>query len=154
MAQMDLTARGFIQPLPSMPNDQLEARVVFNASAPLFLFTSLFATATALSVMRWAHAYHLFAIGAFALTAAIVGREARRRRVRGWVRLHIVGMTSSYVLMLVAFYVDNGKQLPPLSYLPPWTYWALPLSISLPIILWALVRHPPERYTARRASTA
>jgi len=36
-----------------------------------WLLASLFATTTALSVMRWAHAYHLFIIGAFALAAAI-----------------------------------------------------------------------------------
>ena len=119
-----------------------------------WLLASLFATATVLSVMRWAHAYHLFVIGAFALAAAVVGREARRRRVSGWVRLHIAGMGSSYVLMLVAFYVDNGRQLPPFSFLPAWTYWALPLSISLPIIIWALVRHPPDRYATRPARKA
>lgn len=118
-----------------------------------WLLASLFMTATALSVMRWAHAYHLFVIGAFALAAAIVGREARRRRVRGWLRLHIAGMGSSYVLMFVAFYVDNGKQLPPLSHLPPWTYWALPISIGVPLIIRTLLRHPLVRGAARPAST-
>ena len=118
-----------------------------------WLLASLFATTTALSVMRWAHAYHLFIIGAFALAAAIIGREARRRRVRGWVRLHITGMGSSYVLMLVAFYVDNGKQLPPLSHLPPWTYWALPISIGAPLIIRALLRHPLVRGAGWPAST-
>jgi hypothetical protein len=44
--------------------------------------------------------------------------------------------------MLVAFYVDNGKQLPPLNQLPPWTYWVLPTMIGLTIIVWALVQHP------------
>jgi hypothetical protein len=67
-----------------------------------WLLASLFVTASALSAMRWAHAYHLLVIGAFAFAVAIVGREARRRRVRGWIRLHIAGMGSSYVLMLVA----------------------------------------------------
>jgi len=118
-----------------------------------WVLASLFVTATMLSVMRWAHAYHLFVIGAFALAAAIVGREARRRRVRGWVRLHIAGMGSSYVLMFVAFYVDNGKQLPPLSHLPPWTYWALPISIGVPPIIRALLRHPLVRGAGRPAST-
>ena len=44
--------------------------------------------------------------------AAWFGRAALRRRWRRWVELHITGMGFSYVLMLVAFYVDNGKQLP------------------------------------------
>jgi len=43
-----------------------------------WLLASLFATTTALSMMRWAHAYHLFIIGAFALAAAIIGREASK----------------------------------------------------------------------------
>jgi hypothetical protein len=107
--------------------------------------TSLFVSATVLSVMRWAHAYHLFIIGALAYLAAFIGREARRRRVRGWERLHIAAMGSSYVLMFVAFYVDNGRQLPPLNQLPHWTYWALPPLIGVPIIIWALVRHPLVR---------
>ena len=110
-----------------------------------WLLTSLFVSATALSAMRWAQAYHLFIIGAFSFLSALLGREARRRRVRGWERLHIAGMGSSYVLMFIAFYVDNGKQLPPLDQLPPWTYWALPTLIGVPVIIWALVRHPLVR---------
>jgi hypothetical protein len=33
------------------------------------------------------------------------------------------GMSLSYVLMLIAFYVDNGKQLPIWKDLPHVTYW-------------------------------
>jgi hypothetical protein len=110
----------------------------------------LVVTASALSAMRWAHAYHLFILGAFSFLSAFIGRQARRRRMRGWERLHIAGMGSSYVLMLIAFYVDNGRQLPPLSLLPHWTYWALPPLIGVPIIIWAMVRHPLVRH--RRVS--
>jgi len=84
-----------------------------------WLLTALFLSGTALSVMRWAQAYHLFILGGFSFLAALIGREARRGRVRGWERLHIAGMGSSYVLMFIAFYVDNGRQLPPLNLLPP-----------------------------------
>ena len=110
-----------------------------------WFLTALFGSATALSVMRWTHAYHLFALGAFAFVAAFIGREARRRKVRGWVRVHIAGMGSSFVLMMIAFYVDNGKQLPPLNRLPSWSYWALPAAIGVPIIIRALTRHPLVR---------
>jgi hypothetical protein len=119
-----------------------------------WLLASLFASATALSLMRWAHAYHLFILGALSFLAAYTGRTARRRRVRGWANLHIIGMGSSYVLMLVAFYVDNGKQLPPLNQLPAWTYWALPTLIGVPIIVWALLRHPVARQERLRQSTS
>jgi hypothetical protein len=63
-------------------------------------------------VVRWAENYHLFFLGALSLTAASVARTALRRRWRNWVGLHITGMGSSYILMLTAFYVDNGKHLP------------------------------------------
>lgn len=110
-----------------------------------WLLTSLFVSATALSIMRWEHAYHLFLLGAFSFLTAFIGRTARRRRTHGWKPLHIASMGSSYVLMLIAFYVDNGKQLPPLNQLPPWTYWTFPIFIGVPIIIWALVRHSVAR---------
>jgi hypothetical protein len=115
-------------------------------TAYFWFLSLLFVTATALSAMRWAHTYHLFILGAFSLLTAIIGREARRRRLRGWERLHIGGMGSSYVLMLIAFYVDNGRQLPPLNQLPHWTYWALPTMVGVPIIIGAMLRHPLVRH--------
>ena len=116
---------------------------------------ALFATATALSAMRWAENYHLFVLGALSLASASIGRSAARQQRPGWVRLHIVGMGLSYVLMLIAFYVDNGKQLPLWKELPHATYWLLPLAVGIPLIANALLRHPlvqrgaitPERGT-------
>ena len=90
----------------------------------------VFVSATALSVMRWAQDYHLFILGALSFIVATVGREARRRRWRNWVRLHITGMGSSYVLLIVAFYVDNGPNLPIWKILPPIVYWLLPSAIG------------------------
>jgi hypothetical protein len=107
-----------------------------------WLLTAVFVSATALSLMRWAHSYHLFILGSLAFMAALVGRSACRRRWPGWERLHIAGMGSSYVLLLIAFYVDNGKQLPLWKSLPTWTYWALPALVGLPIIIRAMLRHP------------
>jgi hypothetical protein len=51
-------------------------------------------------------------------------------------------MGLSYILMLTAFYVDNGKNLPLWKELPAITYWILPSAIGLPIIVHALLRHP------------
>lgn len=103
------------------------------------------ASATALSVVRWAENYHLFFLGALSLTAATVARTALRRRWRSWVGLHITGMGLSYILMLTAFYVDNGKNLPLWRELPQWVFWVLPTVLGLPIILHALLRHPLAR---------
>jgi hypothetical protein len=54
-------------------------------------------------------------------------------------------MGLSYVLMLIAFYVDNGKQLPLWKDLPHFTYWLLPLAIGVPLIARALLWHPLVR---------
>jgi uncharacterized membrane protein len=106
---------------------------------------ALFASATFLSVMRWADNYHLFTLGALSFGSAWFGRKALRERCRYWARLHITGMGLSYILMLIAFYVDNGKQLPLWKDLPHLTYLLLPLVVGLPLIVRALLRHPLAR---------
>jgi uncharacterized membrane protein len=106
---------------------------------------ALAVSATFLSIMRWADNYHLFVLGALAFVCAWTGRSAMRLRWRYWVRLHITGMSFSYVLMLIAFYVDNGKQLPIWKSLPHFTYWFLPLLVAAPLIVRALLYHPLVR---------
>jgi hypothetical protein len=54
-------------------------------------------------------------------------------------------MGVSYILMLTAFYVDNGKNLPLWKELPEWAFWILPALIGAPLIIHALVRHPLVR---------
>jgi len=68
-----------------------------------------------------------------------------RRRWPGWARLHIAGMGGSYVLLLTAFYVDNGRNLPLWRALPQIGFWLLPSAVGAPIIAWALLRHPLVR---------
>jgi hypothetical protein len=106
---------------------------------------ALFASATYLSLMRWVENYHLFVLGAMSFASAWGGRMALRRRWRDWVRLHITGMGLSYILMLIAFYVDNGKQLPIWKELPHFMYWAIPLAFGIPLIIRALLWHPLSR---------
>jgi uncharacterized membrane protein len=103
------------------------------------------ATATGLSVVRWAENYHLFFLGALSLLAASVARTALRHRWRHRVRLHIAGMGLSYILMLTAFYVDNGKNLPLWKELPQIAFWLLPGALGLPLLIHALLRHPLAR---------
>jgi len=102
----------------------------------------LFASATFLSIMRWSENYHLFVLGAASFACAWFGHSALRWRRRHWVRLHITGMSMSYVFMLIAFYVDNGKQLPVWKDLPHVMYWLLPLAVAMPLIIRALLWHP------------
>jgi uncharacterized membrane protein len=102
----------------------------------------VFATATFLSLIRWTEDYHLFILGALSFTAAFLGRTARRQ---GSIRLHITAMGLSYILLLTAFYVDNGHSLPLWKELPPIAYWLLPGALGIPIIIRALRRHPLVR---------
>jgi uncharacterized membrane protein len=72
----------------------------------------VFITMAVLSVMRWAHDYHLFILGALAFAAVFVGRQTAPSQSRGRIRVHVTAMGLSYVLLLTAFYVDNGPNLP------------------------------------------
>jgi hypothetical protein len=105
----------------------------------------VFLTASALAAVRWAEDYHLFILGALAFAAASLGRMARRNRWSQWVKLHITGMGTSYILLLTAFYVDNGKSLPLWRDLPSITYWLLPAAIGIPVVVRALLLHPLAR---------
>jgi hypothetical protein len=54
-------------------------------------------------------------------------------------------MGLSYILMITAFYVDNGQNLPLWKQLPPIAFWILPALIGVPILLNAYLRHPLVR---------
>jgi hypothetical protein len=107
-------------------------------------------TMAGLSAVRWAEDYHLFVLGTLAFAAAFVGRRAVRRQQ---LRRHLIGMGSSYILLLTAFYVDNGAHLPLWRELPTLAYWLLPAAIGLPLIMVTLRRHPLARAERRGAHT-
>jgi uncharacterized membrane protein len=108
---------------------------------------TVFATATALAIMRWREDYGFFLIGLVAFGLALTGFTAR---VRHWPgdTAHIIGMGGSYVAMLTAFYVDNGKHLPLWDKLPTAAFWVLPSAVGIPLIVRALRKY------ARRAHAA
>ena len=104
--------------------------------------SGVFVTMSALSLMRWAENYHLFILGLLSFASAHLGRIAARQHWHQWPRLHLTGMGASYILMLTAFYVDNGKSLPLWKELPEIVFWLLPGAIGVPLVLNALFRHP------------
>ena len=103
------------------------------------------ATMTVLAISRWREDYHLFALGVLSFAAATIGRRARRRRWPGWARVHLTGMGASYILLITAFNVDNGPNLPLWRELPHTTFWILPSLVGAPILLNAFFRHPLVR---------
>jgi len=108
--------------------------------------TVVFITATILAAMRWRQDYQLFILGTIAFAAATIGYQHRRRHRPGDTG-HIAGMGAAYVVMLTAFYVDNGPHLPLWDRLPSLAFWLLPAAIGAPIIARAIIR-------ARRARTS
>jgi hypothetical protein len=88
----------------------------------------------------------LLILGSIALVAAGIGYTARRVRWPGWLPFHISGMALSYIVMLTAFYVDNGPRLPVWHLLPPITFWLLSGAVGLPLLARA-----PRRHTRRPA---
>lgn len=107
--------------------------------------TVVVASAAWLAALRWPEDAYLLALGILALAAATHGRTARRRRWHWqrwrWIGLHLSGMSASYILLLTAFYVDNGKNLPVWKTLPSLAYWLVPSAVGLPLVVRALARH-------------
>jgi uncharacterized membrane protein len=101
------------------------------------------ASALALAAARWAEDWPLAALAVLAFLLALAGRRAIRTRR---IRIHLAAMGGSYVAMVTAFYVDNGKFLPLWKDLPHAVYWFGPAAIGAPAILWALWRHPQVRW--------
>jgi uncharacterized membrane protein HdeD (DUF308 family) len=107
----------------------------------------VFATATALAIMRLRQDYYLLIIGAVAFTAATIGYLHRRRHRMGDTG-HITGMGTGYTAMLTAFYVDNGPHLPVWDHLPVLAFWLLPSAIAAPLIARAIRRARQSRAAA------
>ncbi len=126
----------------AMLSEKRAGRHPSNGTIYFWCLAGVFLTMAGLAAVRWAQDYHLFILGTLSFAAACFGREARRRRWRHWIRLHIASMATSYVLLLIAFYVDNGKSLPLWKELPPVRYWLLPAVIGIPLIVRALLWHP------------
>ena len=63
----------------------------------------IFPSSAGLAISRWAEDWPLFVLGSLAMACAGFGRNAMRRRRPAFVRLHIAGMSASYVVLLTAF---------------------------------------------------
>jgi len=105
----------------------------------------VFVTMSDLAFFRWSEDYHLFVLGLLSFLAATIGRMARQRLWPSWPRIHMTGMGASYILLVTAFYVDNGPNLPLWRELPSLAFWILPTLIGAPILINALLRHPLVR---------
>jgi hypothetical protein len=102
----------------------------------------VFATSTLIAIFRWKEDYHLFLLGIVSFVSALIGRTALRNKWKKWSVIHTIGMSLSYIFLIVAFYVDNGRFLPLWKELDPILYWLLPLLVGIPLTIRTLLRHP------------
>jgi hypothetical protein len=109
----------------------------------------VFVTSTAMALLRWSEDAYLFVLGTLAFSCALLGVAARRQHWRGWTTAHILGMSGSYIVLLTAFYVDNGPRLPLWKELPSIAFWIGPTLIGAPIVARALVRYTQVRRDLR-----
>ena len=118
----------------------------------------VFLTAAGLSALRWSEDAYLFVLGALAFAAGSIGYLARHNRWPAWKRTHIVGMGTSYIVLLTAFYVDNGPRLPVWDRLPAIAFWFLPSVVGVPLIVRAMRQHArtnsSDEFAQRIASLA
>jgi hypothetical protein len=101
----------------------------------------VFVSAAGMAALRWTEDRHLFVLGTISFGLASIGYLARRIRWKGWMSFHILGMSLSFVVLLTAFYVDNGPHLPVWDRLPAVAYWTLPGLVGLPLVIRAMRRH-------------
>lgn len=71
----------------------------------------IFITVIPLSIVRWPHSNHLFVLGTLSFFTAYFGRQLALKPKMDF-RFHTILMGASYIFLLTAFYVDNGKNLP------------------------------------------
>jgi len=65
--------------------------------------------ASGLAAVRWARDYHLFILEPCP-SPRLIWPSGPAAALAVLARPHITGMGSSYVMLLIAFYVDNGKE--------------------------------------------
>ena len=106
---------------------------------------AIFVSVIPLSIMRWPFNNHLLMLGILSFSTVYFGRRFARSRRPKWTRMHTVCMGLSYIFLLTAFYVDNGKNLPFWKMFPPIFFWVFPTVIGIPVIIYALLKHPLNR---------
>lgn len=126
----------------AMLSDKRKTRHRYFGKAYFWAMVSSFCTVVILSIMRWPHNIHLLSIGVLAITATLIGYRFAINRTLNWTRYHTICMGTSYILLMTGFYVDNGKNLPFWKLFPQLFFWVFPAVVGIPIIIWALLKHP------------
>ena len=108
------------------------AGMVYLVAVAILALTGIVLALEELAVRR-----HLLILGLVTSALAAIGYTMRPRRSRRRRAPHLLAMGISYIVMLTAFYVDNGPRLPLWWRLPTWMLWILPSLIGVVPLLRA-----------------
>mgnify|MGYP003403893760 CR=1 FL=1 len=68
-------------------------------------------SAAALAVLHWSRSWAFLPVALGSYAFALVGYVAAKRRFQGWLSVHVIGQSGSYVAMLTALFVVNWSAL-------------------------------------------
>ena len=102
----------------------------------------IFISVVPLSIMRWPHNNNLLILGTLSFMSAYTGKKLANFKSPKRSRLHTVCMGLSYIFLLTAFYVDNGKNLPFWRQFSTMFFYIFPAAVGLPIIVYFFFKHP------------
>ena len=94
-------------------------------------------SAAVLAVLDWARLGFFFWIAVGTYAFALPGYLAARKRGRGWLLIHVVGVTSSYVAMVTAFLVNNFQRITGISGIPFAVRALVPMFFGTCAVIWA-----------------
>lgn len=104
-------------------------------------------SASGLAILAWQRIWWFLPIAVFSYANAFVGYMAAKRRRTGWLRVHIGGMSGSYIALVTALLVVNvGEALP--------IVWFVPTIVGSPIIAWVINEVDRGRRPRRAAQPA
>jgi uncharacterized membrane protein len=97
-------------------------------------------TAAIMAMLAWDRIWWFLPIALFSYGFALFGYLAARKRRKGWLAPHIVGMGSSYIAMSTATLIVNWDRFTGTSGLRSPAAWILPTLVGTPLIARAIAR--------------
>jgi len=89
-------------------------------------------TAGALAALDWARLWGFLPIAIGSYAFAFVGYAAAKLRFRGWLPVHVIGQSGSYIAMVTALLVVNWENA-------VWP-WVIPTLVGTPLVAWTVRR--------------
>jgi hypothetical protein len=111
-------------------------------------------SAACIAILEWQRLWYFLgaAVGTYAF--ALVGYLAAKRRRTGWLLTHVVGVTSSYCGLVMAFVVTNIKVVPGMSDVPFFARLLPLMFLSTCLVAWVGVQVYRGRLPRRAGGAA